>query len=297
MINKYVGIILCMTLFYSCGNADRNEAESKLKVKIENLKEENTKLNDRLKEAVIQQQVFEEEINNLQNELKKLKLKESPLGVYLETNFASESEYYKFGKDSLVWHSWGNQDNCLVGKWKLEDNWVQIKFYKQIGKRGIGEPLPPPEAIPGNYVDRFDEYEDYIEEVTDSTYKTWESHLDWREVYDYINSNDEMNLYVIKNYTNNLDISEIDVEPKGKYPQASYRLLDIADLKNISSKELRIMRNEVFARHHYEFKSEELKDYFSKQSWYSAERNNVDQYLSRIEEENIKLIKLVEAEK
>lgn len=286
-----------MTLFHACGNTDLKEVESKYKVKIEMLKEENEKVKDRLKEASSQQQALKEEIDNLQNEIKQLKLKESPLGVYLETNFASESEYYKFGKDSTVYFSWGNQDNYLIGKWYLDDNWVQIKFHKQIGKRGIGEPLPPPEAIPGNYVDQFDEYEDYIEEVTDSTYKAWEAHLDWKEVYDYINSNDEMNLYVIKDYTNNLDISELDAEPKGKYPQVSYRLLDISDINNLSSKELRIMRNEIFARHRYVFKSEELKDYFSKQSWYSAERINVDKYLSHVEEENIKLIKLVEAEK
>lgn len=286
-----------MTLFNACGSKDQREVESKYKVKIERLKQENDKVNNRLKEAFSQQQVLKEEIDNLQNEIKQLKLKESPLGVYLETNFASESEYYKFGKDSTVWFSWGNQDNCLIGKWYLKDNWVHIKFYKQIGKRGIGEPLPPPEAIPGNYVDQFDEYEDYIEEVTDSTYKSWEAHLDWKEVYEYINSKDEMSLYVIKDYTNDLDLSELDKKPNGKYPQVSYRLLNISEINNLSSKEMRIMRNEIFARHHYVFKSEELKNYFSKQSWYSAKRNNVDKYLSHIEEENIKLIKLVEAEK
>lgn len=51
------------------------------------------------------------------------------------------------------------------------------------------------------------------------------------------------------------------------------------------------MRNEIMARHGLIFKSNDLKTYFSKTDWYSGYREKADKYLSKIEEQNIALIK------
>jgi len=58
-----------------------------------------------------------------------------------------------------------------------------------------------------------------------------------------------------------------------------------------SAKELRIMRNEIFARYGYKFSSDYLADYFSKKRWYNAESKNVMDDLTAIDIHNINLIK------
>jgi len=82
---------------------------------------------------------------------------------------------------------------------------------------------------------------------------------------------------------------------EGKYPQSSYRLLDKSELENLSTKELKIMRNEIFARYGYEFKSGGKMDlYFSKQEWYQPSHKNVTSFLTTIELANIALIMQME---
>jgi len=77
----------------------------------------------------------------------------------------------------------------------------------------------------------------------------------------------------------------------GKYPQGSYRLLNLSELENLSAEELKIMRNEIFARYGYEFKSGgEMDKYFSKQEWYQPSHQSVISFLTTIELANIALI-------
>lgn len=80
----------------------------------------------------------------------------------------------------------------------------------------------------------------------------------------------------------------------GKYPFTSQRLVTTSDISGKSKAELKIMRNEIFARHGYIFKTQEMKSYFSLQSWYSAQYNDVTSMLSSIEKQNIEVIKKYE---
>lgn len=83
-----------------------------------------------------------------------------------------------------------------------------------------------------------------------------------------------------------------DVE--GSYPQATTRLLTHDELASMSTQELKIMRNEIFARHGYIFKTTALKNHFKNQSWYQSRFNDVTHLLTSIEQKNIKLIKQYE---
>lgn len=77
----------------------------------------------------------------------------------------------------------------------------------------------------------------------------------------------------------------------GKYPNASLKLLKPEDLKNLSKPDLKIMRNEIFARYGFVFKSGgEMDTYFKKQDWYSPQHTNVDSFFTDLEKENIKLL-------
>ena len=80
----------------------------------------------------------------------------------------------------------------------------------------------------------------------------------------------------------------------GKYPYTSERLLTDDDVRNISQADLRIMRNEIYARHGLIFQSADMKNYFSAQSWYTPKFDNVIDMLSAIEKNNIALIKRYE---
>jgi len=76
----------------------------------------------------------------------------------------------------------------------------------------------------------------------------------------------------------------------GKYPEASLRYLNEADMAGKNRWDLRIMRNEVFARYGYIFETD-VKEYFNKQWWYLPKSRNVDSQLTEIEKQNIDFIK------
>ncbi len=80
------------------------------------------------------------------------------------------------------------------------------------------------------------------------------------------------------------------VNPKRKYYIGSSDFLTHEILEDYSSKELSIMRNEIFAGHGYIFRSDKWKEYFSKQEWYKPKYEDVTQWLSMIERHNIELL-------
>jgi len=80
----------------------------------------------------------------------------------------------------------------------------------------------------------------------------------------------------------------------GRFPQASQRLLAVSDVQNLSKDELRIMRNEIFARHGLIFQTSEMRTYFQNQNWYTPKHNDVNNMLTNIETRNIQLIQRYE---
>ena len=68
------------------------------------------------------------------------------------------------------------------------------------------------------------------------------------------------------------------------------KLLSKDYLRGKSPSELRIMRNEIFARYGYIFKSEDLRDYFTSKKWYKPTSDNVNGLLTEIDKKNIELI-------
>jgi len=68
------------------------------------------------------------------------------------------------------------------------------------------------------------------------------------------------------------------------------------DLQSMTLSELRLKRNEIFARHGYIFRSQDLKDYFSNFEWYKPAYQNVDSLLTENDKANVKLILEMETE-
>ncbi len=80
-------------------------------------------------------------------------------------------------------------------------------------------------------------------------------------------------------------------------PDSSTRQLTEDDIKGMTSEQIRIARNEIYARHGRKFKDKELKQYFDGQSWYKGtiEPDDFDEgMLSKIERDNADYLKTVE---
>ncbi len=68
-------------------------------------------------------------------------------------------------------------------------------------------------------------------------------------------------------------------------------LLNTTYLGRFPKAQLRLMRNEILARHGWTFQSKDLRDYFGSQSWYQPLNSNNTIKLNIIEQTNVQLIK------
>ncbi|EEM42885.1 hypothetical protein bthur0014_11430 [Bacillus thuringiensis IBL 4222] len=74
------------------------------------------------------------------------------------------------------------------------------------------------------------------------------------------------------------------------FPDSDIRKLTSTDLAYLSKEQLKIARNEIYARHGHIFQTKDMQTYFSKQSWY-RENPYFTGKLTDIETYNVELIK------
>ena len=80
----------------------------------------------------------------------------------------------------------------------------------------------------------------------------------------------------------------------GDYPQSTTQKLTEADVENMKAAELRIMRNEIYARHGYSFKLADMREHFDKLDWYMPMAVNIKSKLTATEVANAALIRRYE---
>ncbi|MBI0581293.1 YARHG domain-containing protein [Neobacillus cucumis] len=73
-------------------------------------------------------------------------------------------------------------------------------------------------------------------------------------------------------------------------PTSNKRLLSLDDIDILPKWQLRLARNEIYARHGYVFKSKDLQTYFSGKSWYHP-NPSFDGSLNDVERQNVTTIK------
>jgi hypothetical protein len=99
----------------------------------------------------------------------------------------------------------------------------------------------------------------------------------------------------IGQYEIGLRKSSLDSFLSGQFTQGSIRILSKEDLSKATNADLKLMRNEIFARYGLKFTAGgEMDRHFRMQNRYQAQYDNVDQFLTDIERENIRLIKELE---
>lgn len=74
----------------------------------------------------------------------------------------------------------------------------------------------------------------------------------------------------------------------------STRKLVYSDISSLNKADRRLLRNTIYARHGYIFKSNDLKNYFSQYPWYSPRYTDVSGMLSGIEKYNVSFIQKYE---
>ena len=100
-------------------------------------------------------------------------------------------------------------------------------------------------------------------------------------------------VYVITNITHYNNSNAAD----SSYilPESGTKLLSTSDLQGLSAQQLRIARNEIYARHGRTFKDAELQNYFASCSWYKPNSAynyaNENSNLNSIEKQNVITIK------
>lgn len=88
------------------------------------------------------------------------------------------------------------------------------------------------------------------------------------------------------------DYTSPTVATSGEYilPGSDDRRLTESELAPLTLEQLRLARNEIYARRGYIFNSEDLQSYFSKKSWYYPDASYNGTTVNEIEKYNVELI-------
>lgn len=77
----------------------------------------------------------------------------------------------------------------------------------------------------------------------------------------------------------------------GQYPEGSDRLLTEKDLEHLTPWGMKVMQNEIYARHGLVFKDASLKKHFRKEKWYKGKQRSMKNIrLTDTESQNIAFI-------
>lgn len=77
-------------------------------------------------------------------------------------------------------------------------------------------------------------------------------------------------------------------------PESSSRLLRIDELEKLTPFQLKVTRNEMFARHGFVFTDPEMVEYFSQQGWYQPDARFSESMLTVVERKNVELLTTLE---
>jgi len=140
-----------------------------------------------------------------------------------------------------------------------------------------------------------DQYTQEYLEANDYEYNEYDDEYDENYTdYDIDNSSEYTAEYEDESWN---DMSEYIL------PYSDYEYVEQEQLKRLSKEELRIARNEIFARHGRIFNDDALRAYFESKSWYYPEfepdefDSQMESILNEVEKENVQLIKKEESKR
>jgi hypothetical protein len=89
---------------------------------------------------------------------------ESPSGLIIGEYYASDNTEYSFCQDHRLKITY-TDSYFKTGKWQMKSDTILMTLLKEYKKVGIGDPLRPPPAVPGNYQERYSKYKEVIDAI------------------------------------------------------------------------------------------------------------------------------------
>jgi hypothetical protein len=114
--------------------------------------------------------------------------------------------------------------------------------------------------------------------------------FEWRDWYKPLKDQSKVKLNEIEQQNVNLFLAE----EKALREKLSSDVLPYEYFENLFTEDLRILRNEIYARRGRIFKDAELQKYFESQSWYQPNPDFKDEMLGEIEQKNLATIREAE---
>jgi hypothetical protein len=111
---------------------------------------------------------------------------------------------------------------------------------------------------------------------------------------DSVTKEEKLELHLLSIRLGHQEIPSEKVTSPLEDPKALDRVITTAELDNLSLRDLRILRNTIYARRGRPFKSPILSAYFSSTDWYKPDDDYTDARLSAIDNKNIKIVRSVE---
>lgn len=86
------------------------------------------------------------------------------------------------------------------------------------------------------------------------------------------------------------------------FPESDKRLLEEADLKGVSTEEINIGKNEIYARHGRKFNKQLYKEYFNSKDWYKGtvepeDDSQIEVQLNEYEKANVQFLQAASQER
>lgn len=117
-----------------------------------------------------------------------------------------------------------------------------------------------------------------------------QSYFDWRDWYKPAKNQKTIKL----SRTEEQNVATIEAYEARMRERLSTDPLSDETLGELFAEDLRVLRNEIYARHGRVFRDKNLQQYFETQAWYTPDPEFKDEMLSEVESENLKKIRAAE---
>ncbi|WP_282014836.1 YARHG domain-containing protein [Marinifilum flexuosum] len=189
-----------------------------------------------------------------------------------------QKEYFFLPDSTVIKKEYiSDYDNfTMIGTWKCNQGIVEMEFLDFYGGECVGIQVPSQVGCTTMDCDK---------------YKSIHKQISENEIID-LNNLPEDGGYVI----DSLKIKDFESFNWITF-QTTTKVFNETELFKLTKKELRIKRNQIFARYGYIFNSKDLMEYFSNKDWYNPRYIDVQHFLINIDKENIDLILKIENKK
>jgi hypothetical protein len=212
-----------------------------------------------------------------------------PAGIELHQSECASGgmDYFFFGDGTVIGKCWGceTQPHVQLGRWERDGADVVARMTREWFGKGRGRVVEHASV---------DVYEDYVgRSGAVPAPKMGPAELRFGPQDFHPDPDDSCES--ARPHSRSKDVHSFLRLFDGDHPETFQRLLTAGELQGRPAEELRLMRNEIFARYGFKFRDEALRAHFRGFTGYQGGLSDVDAFLSDVERQNVALLKQAEA--